>query len=103
MGNFLQKIQESSSQTKRQVLFISSFLAMVVVGYAWLFYFNSLIVSYSPPDTTPQESATQVASRPPSFFGTMERGSAVILNRFTHAMQGIVNALRGTQEYTIKP
>lgn len=105
MANFLEKIQAADSQTKRRVLFISSCFVMVVVVYAWLAYFNSLVTGYAIP--APALDDTSVAAAPPpqssSFLNTMERGSAVIGEQFMRVFRIGFRILQGPREYTIKP
>lgn len=89
---FIEKLQAADEGHKRKWMIASTAIAMALVVYIWLGYFNSLIVGFSQP-ALPQSS--QVV-RKPSFLETMKAGTAAIYEVFS----GLVNA---PKEYIIKP
>ncbi len=99
MEQFLKRIQTADHATKKQILIITSAVVMLIIILVWLFYFNNLVASRATENeisSTPQETQ-------PSFWGTMERGSAVLYRSIMGGIEWIGGALRAPREYIVKP
>ncbi|MBI2888802.1 MAG: hypothetical protein HYY10_02675 [Candidatus Liptonbacteria bacterium] len=96
---FLNRIQGADAATKRRVLIISSAVAMVVVLYIWLAYFNNLLVDAGENTGLASGQEQQQAS----FWQTMQRGSAILYENVTGAIGRFGEMFKGSREYIVKP
>ncbi len=97
---FLKRLQGADAATKRRVLIISSAVAMVVVLYVWLAYFNNLLVDAG--ENTGLASG-QEEQQHASFWQTMQRGSAILYENVTGAIGRFGEMFKGPREYIVKP
>jgi ABC-type thiamin/hydroxymethylpyrimidine transport system permease subunit len=104
MENFLKRLQDADTATKRRILMFSSAVIMVAVLYVWLAYFNSLLADAGSPaviSTTAGEPSAVAAEV--SFLETMKRGTAVLYENVAGAVSQIGEVLKGPREYIVKP
>ncbi|MBI2623264.1 MAG: hypothetical protein HYW65_01655 [Candidatus Liptonbacteria bacterium] len=95
---FLKRLQGADATTKRRVLIAGSAVAMVVVLYVWLVYFNNLLADAGGARTAGAGEETGA-----SFWATMRRGSAVLYDNVADAFGRIGELLKGSREYIVKP
>lgn len=98
--DFLKKIQEADHATKKQVLFIASALAMLLVVLIWLLYFNNFVASTAA-EISPL--AAEERQEDNSFWGTMHRGTAVLYGNIKGGIEWLGQALQAPREYIVKP
>ncbi len=79
-------------------MFILSVVAMVIVVYVWLYYFNNIILSFS----EPQKSASETESGF-GFWQTMKNGFTVIYEGFLGKLRWLAKAINEPREYIISP
>ncbi len=99
MEDFLKRLQGADAATKRRIVIISSVLAMVVVLYIWLAYFNNLLADAGRSDgSTGGQGETHA-----SFWETMQRGTVIVYENVTGAVGRFGEMLKGPREYIVKP
>ena len=102
MTGFLKKLQSSDEATKRKWLVGATIVAMVIVLYVWLAYFNNLVVHFSAQHS--DESGAIAEKRASgSFFDHIRQGAAGIYQSFTNTMGYLGKILEAPREYIIKP
>ncbi|MGC9968222.1 MAG: hypothetical protein ABSC29_00605 [Minisyncoccia bacterium] len=91
---FLEELQSLDEPTKKRVLIITTAIAMVVVIYIWLAYFNNLVAGVSQPVEV--SSSTPQPSYGVSIWQNMYQG-------IIGTLHGLGNILQAPREYLIKP
>lgn len=99
MGDFLKKLQTADETYKKRILVVVSTVVMIIVIYIWLIYFNNLVARETR-ETVPV-AATQDEN--PGFWGTMQRGSAVLYHNIVGGIEWLGQAFRAPREYIVKP
>ena len=103
--NFLEKLQSASHEKKKFWMILFTSIAMVVVIYLWLAYFNNLVASLSRPSTLAQaqDKAVETKSQDFSFTETMKNGTAIVFGFFGDRANDLVKLFEKPKEYIIKP
>ena len=91
----LSELQSLDEPTKKKVLIVTTVIAMVLVIYFWLAYFNNLVGGFSQPAEA-QLSTSTFPSSGASIWQNMHAG-------ITGALHGLGNILQAPREYLIKP
>ncbi len=98
MNDFLKKIQESDDAEKRKWLFVFSGVAIAVVVFLWLKYFNSLLGPVSPAEQQNIGGGNGLA-----FFETFKAGLAIVVKTIGGAIKSVVDFILQPTSYIIKP
>lgn len=95
---FIEELQALDESVKRRILTVSTIVVVAVVAYAWIGYFNSLVVGSS-------EQATAVATTPTATVPgpTVQGDSQSFWQGMENDMADIGNTLRGPGQYSVKP
>ncbi|RJQ28637.1 hypothetical protein C4571_03135 [Candidatus Parcubacteria bacterium] len=94
---FLHKIQSADEPTKRKWVVVFSTIAMALVVYVWLAYFNNLIGNSVAP------ASNEPVQEEPTFFDAVRRGSAILYEGFKGKIQDLGGILKAPREYIIQP
>ncbi len=113
----LQKLQSLDEPTKRKVVVGASAVAMVIVVYFWVAYFNGLVAGFTqspvvaetapadataPVDVTAQTTPTmQPTAQPSDVQGPT--GVAWIFGQFMNMLHGLGNILQAPRQYIVRP
>lgn len=100
MFKFLEKLQNLDEATKRRWMFILSGIAMVVVVFVWLAYFNNLVSGFGESEIAIAESV-EAESFP--FFETAGSALAATYRAFWGLLRGFGEVLNEPREYIINP
>lgn len=105
--NFLEKLQSASNEKKKIWMILFTSIAMVIVVFLWLMYFNNLVASLSRPSNLakaqPQDNATATKSRDFSFVETMKNSTAIVFGFLGDRFNDLVKIFEKPKEYIIKP
>ena len=93
----MQRLQSADERTKKRWVIILSAVAMVVIVFIWLKYFNTLVQpgGWDTPSAETEESF--------SFWQTMKAGLGVLYDKAAGGIQGLGNILQAPRDYLIKP
>lgn len=95
----LQKIQNSDDGTKKKWLILISAMAITVVIFVWVAYFDTLLVSVDQ-----YVSADKVAkSGEFGFFDTIKSGAAAVYEFLADKVSGVFGEIKKPKEYIIDP
>ena len=101
MAGFLEKLRSADNATKTRWIILFTSVAMAIVLYVWLAYFNTLFSSLD------NSSATATAMNQNGTSQEIEHMSPTILERIGsvyHAFTDVIgNMLKLRKEYIIKP
>jgi hypothetical protein len=81
--SFLEELQSLDEPVKRRILVVSAIIIMAIVIYVWLGYFNGLVATNQPQQTSGSGS---------SFWRNM-----------TGDMADMINFFRGPRQYVVQP
>lgn len=93
----LHELQALDEPAKKKVLIVATAIAMAIVIYFWLAYFNNFVagISQSADEQAPQ-IAVQSSSGGISFWQNAYMGAM-------NALHGLANILQAPREYLVKP
>ena len=97
--SFLERLQSADDNRKRRWLVVSSGVAMVIVVYVWLAYFNFIIQGPGAPSVQPPEGAAPELT----FFETVKRGSAILYENLAEKIGLLGSRIRAPKEYLVDP
>lgn len=101
MFRFIEKLQNADETIKRRWMFALTAVAMVVVVFVWLAYFNNLVSGgFTEPDFAAAEPAE---SNSFTFFETFKSGLAFAYRTFFGLLHGFGAILSEPREYIISP
>ncbi len=105
--NFLEKLRSLSASKKRKIMIFSTVIAMTLVIYLWMAYFNTIVVpSPSFEAATLSSSTASVSGAPGDGVGVLGLFSTA-LNSFWGVAgnfgQSIGGMLKGSKQYSINP
>ena len=96
---FLEKIRNSDDGTKKIWLILFTSVAMAVVIYVWVAYFNTLLVNIN----KPLEADEVAKSDEFGFFDTIKSGAATVYEFLADTASGIFGEIKKSKEYIIEP
>lgn len=96
MPDFLRKIQEGDEAAKRRWLVASSLVAMALVVFVWLNYFNALV---QPAGTPPPPDGVQGLT----FWQTFKAGLKIVAQGIGGEIKSLWGAVRAPKSYNIQP
>ncbi len=103
MKEFLKRIQTGNEATKMRWLILFSGIAVVLVLFVWLKYFDSIIAG----QTNNQEIAGQQIERESgngfAFWQTFKAGFGVVFQTILDGFHSIFNVIREPKSYIVKP
>lgn len=96
--NFIEQLQSLDERKKTKVLVAVSLVAMIVVIYLWLAYFNSTIMTGIAGQEAAPENNAQAAptAQGPSMFSSIGTG-------FTNIGRALGNIFNAPREIEVKP
>jgi hypothetical protein len=119
---FIEELQSLDEPVKRRVLVIAAIVAMFVVVYVWLGYFNNLVTAIpqeqvaqntmqdqavtpsAPPAPVPiAETMGSSAASGPSVWQRMSGGMAYMYGAAANVLRGFASIFGAPGQYTIKP
>lgn len=100
MKDFLKKIQTGDEGTKRLWLILFSGIAMILVVFFWIKYFNSIA---QPVEQPQQQESAQEAGQSFSFWQTLKAGIGVIFQSIADTFHYTFNKILEPKSYIIKP
>ena len=101
MFKFIEKLQNSDEDVKRRWMVILTVIAMVIVIYVWLAYFNNLIADLSRPPE--QEFAAGESTSGFTFWQSAKNGLGLVYNGFIGKLRWLGEVLGEPREYIIPP
>ena len=118
---FIEELQALDEPVKRRVLVIAAIVAMFVVVYVWLGYFNNLVTAI-PQEQVAQNTTQDQATTPspstavpsvgttgspvasgPSAWQRMSGGMAYMYGAVINDLRGFASIFGAPGQYTIKP
>ena len=96
---FLEKIRNSDDGTKKIWLILFTSVAMAVLIFVWVAYFNTLLVNIN----KPLEADEVAKSDEFGFFDTIKSGAATVYEFLADTASGIFGEINKPKEYIIEP
>ena len=103
MKKFLKRIQTGSEATKRRWLILFSGIAVVLVLFIWLKYFDSIIAGQTNNREITAQKTEQESGNGFAFLQTFKAGLGVVFQSIADGFHSIFNAIREPKSYMIKP
>ena len=106
--NLIEQLQSLDEGTRRSILIATAGVAMAIIVYLWLAYFNNIIVSSGQPavpsDQPGQSIAVQTAAAGnTSIWQNMGNGMAAMYENTLGMFRGFGNILQTPRNYVIQP
>ncbi len=92
----IERLQALGEPTKKKVLIIATGIAMVIVIYFWLAYFNNLLTSVTQP-TVAQNAVDQAAQTAEPAAGSS------FFQGIMNLVHGLGNILQAPRQYIVEP
>ena len=115
-GGFIEKLQSLDGPAKNKILIVATAVAMVIIVYFWLAYFNNLIAGVTQPapipvtESTAQPSAVQAQPSAPgdnsggvSIWSNFKNAASFMYGEFVRAVHGLSNAVQAPKQYIVNP
>jgi len=97
MFRFIEKLQNSDEDTKHRWMLILTAVAMTIVIFVWLAYFNNLVAGFSAaPEPVTEETGF-------GFWATMKNGIAIVYGGSIDKLRWLGGILGEPREYIIPP
>ncbi len=103
MREFLKKIQTGSERDKMRWLILFSGIALVLVLFVWLKYFDSIIAGQTNNQGVSGQQTEQEAGQNFAFWQTFKAGLGVVFQSIADGFHSIFNAIREPKSYIVKP
>ena len=103
MKEFLKKIQTGSERNKVRWLILFSGIAVVLVLFIWVKYFDSIIASQTNSQDLTGQQADQNNGNGFAFWQTFKAGLGVVFQSIVDGFHSIFNAVSQPKSYMIKP
>ncbi len=111
MNEILEKVRSLDDDAKRNVLIVSSAIAIAIVVGVWIIYFNAMVMPSSPVSAIPTSTAALAPIASPSLPAATGSGAGIqgsssgpglwhtIGNGFSAAWQGFTGVVTGGNHY----
>ncbi|MGC9598854.1 MAG: hypothetical protein ABSE18_00500 [Minisyncoccia bacterium] len=111
--SFLEELQSLDETTKTKILVVATAVAMIIVIYVWLAYFNSLIAGVAQEGTASSAasssvpssaaSSSAVSSGGTSIWQNVEGGIGTLYGKSVGFLHYLGNILQAPRQYIVKP
>ncbi len=107
--SFLEELQSLDEATKTKILVVATAVAMIIVIYVWLAYFNNLIAGVAQEGAASSAVSSSAASSPAvssggvSIWQNMEGGIGTLYGKGVGFLHYLGNILQAPRQYIVKP
>jgi hypothetical protein len=98
---FFEQLQSLDERTKTKVLIVATAIAMIVVIYVWLAYFNNLIAGVAQP--APMADASGAATEGAGVWQSMQNAAGFLYGKCIGVLHALGNILQAPRQYIIQP